>query len=78
LKGKIIFIENADPGFEWLFSCKISGLVTKFGGAASHMAIRCSENGIPAAIGVGEHLYDKLSHKKYLYLNCYEKIIEGE
>ena len=29
-------------------------LITKYGGANSHMAIRCSELNIPAAIGVGE------------------------
>ena len=41
--NKIIFIENADPGYDWLFGLGISGLVTKYGGANSHMAIRCAE-----------------------------------
>jgi glutamine kinase len=60
LEGKIIFIENADPGFDWLFSKNIKGLVTKYGGANSHMAIRCSEFSIPAAIGCGEQTFDRL------------------
>ena len=43
LSKKIILIENADPGFDWLFNFNIKGLITKFGGANSHMAIRCNE-----------------------------------
>ena len=59
MQNKIILIENADPGYDWIFSHNISGLVTKFGGANSHMAIRCSELNIPAAIGAGK-LYDEI------------------
>jgi hypothetical protein len=58
LSGKIVCIENADPGFDWIFTRNIAALVTKFGGANSHMAIRCAEYGLPAAIGVGEHLFE--------------------
>lgn len=57
LTGKIVCIENADPGFDWVFTRGIAGLVTRFGGANSHMAIRCAEYGLPAAIGVGERLF---------------------
>lgn len=64
LTGKIVLIENADPGFDWIFTRKPAGLVTKFGGANSHMTIRCSEYGLPAAIGVGEHLFERLSSAK--------------
>ena len=31
LNNKIILIENADPGYDWLFSKGISGLITKYG-----------------------------------------------
>ena len=55
-----ILIENADPGFDWIFSRGIGGLITKFGGSNSHMAIRCSEFALPAAIGCGEQLYEVL------------------
>ena len=38
---KVVCIENADPGYDFLFSKNIKGLVTKYGGQNSHMAIRC-------------------------------------
>lgn len=61
ISGRIVCIENADPGFDWIFAKGIAGLVTKFGGANSHMAIRCAEYGIPAAIGCGEMLFAQVS-----------------
>ena len=60
LQGAIVCIRNADPGFDWLFSRGIGGLVTQFGGTNSHMAIRCTEYGIPAAIGCGEQLFESV------------------
>jgi phosphohistidine swiveling domain-containing protein len=59
LTDKIVFIPSADPGFDWLFSHRIAGLITQFGGANSHMAIRAGELGIPSVIGAGEVLYNK-------------------
>ena len=61
LTGKIVLLEKADPGYDWLFSQGIAGLVTCYGGAASHMAIRCAEFGIPAAIGCGKKIYAYVS-----------------
>ncbi|GAB3577399.1 PEP-utilizing enzyme [Amycolatopsis endophytica] len=52
--GAVAMITAADPGYDWIFTKGIAGLVTAFGGANSHMAIRALELGIPAAIGVGE------------------------
>ena len=60
LCDKIVIIEGADPGFDWIFSQKIAGLITKYGGANSHMAIRCAEFSIPAAIGCGEQPFEKI------------------
>ncbi|WP_340153094.1 PEP/pyruvate-binding domain-containing protein [uncultured Marivirga sp.] len=60
LKNKIICIEGADPGYDWIFSREISGLITKYGGVNSHMAIRCAELGIPAAIGCGEQPFERI------------------
>ena len=57
LAGAIVCIPNADPGFDWLFSYPIVGLITAWGGANSHMAIRAGELGLPAVIGAGEELY---------------------
>ena len=70
LKNRIILIENADPGFDWIFSHKISGLITKNGGVNSHMSIRCQELNIPAAIGTGENNFNLLLGKNKLNLNC--------
>ncbi|HEH9414369.1 TPA: pyruvate, phosphate dikinase, partial [Aeromonas salmonicida] len=75
LNGKIVCIENADPGYDWIFTRDIAGLVTQFGGANSHMAIRCAEFGIPAAIGCGEQLFDKLKDNYKIVLNCKDKTI---
>ena len=65
-----MLIENADPGYDWIFGANIGGLITKFGGANSHMAIRCAEFSIPAAIGVGEVNFDSYANAKIIDLNC--------
>ncbi|HDM8185460.1 TPA: hypothetical protein P0E26_002157 [Vibrio harveyi] len=70
LSGKIVMIPQADPGYDWLFGHDIAGLITQYGGANSHMAIRSAEIGLPAAIGVGEKLYDSLSTAKRVELDC--------
>jgi glutamine kinase len=70
IDNKIILIESADPGFDWVFSHDIKGLITCFGGTNSHMAIRCAEFGLPAAIGCGERLFDQLSASPVIELNC--------
>jgi len=74
--GKIAVIENADPGYDWLFSCGIAGLITKYGGVASHMAIRAAEFSLPAAIGCGEDLYNKVKGAKVLSLDCHNHQIK--
>ena len=70
IDGRIVLTERADPGFDWIFSHDIKGLVTKFGGANSHMAIRCAEFGLPAAIGCGDRLFASLAHAQAIELNC--------
>lgn len=75
LFGRIVCIESADPGFDWIFTKHIAGLVTKFGGANSHMTIRCAELGIPAAIGVGEATFDRLASAGRIDLRCGEKVV---
>ena len=70
---KIVLIENADPGFDFLFSYNIEGLITKYGGSNSHMAIRCMELGLPAIIGVGEKIYNQLSTSKKIFIDCNNK-----
>ena len=75
-KNIILAIPNADPGYDWIFSIQLSGLITMYGGANSHMAIRCAELKIPAAIGVGEKIYNSLS-EGLLFLDCANGIIKN-
>ena len=76
LDDKIILIESADPGYDWLFTTKFIGLLTKYGGANSHMAIRCAELNIPAAIGCGEEVFEHVKKYKQVHLNCSSSIIQ--
>ena len=69
LKNKIVCIESADPGYDFIFNENIGGLITKFGGANSHMAIRCAELGLPAAIGIGNFLFNKIANARIVSLN---------
>ena len=79
LKNMIVVIENADPGFDWIFSHKIKGLITKFGGINSHMSIRCEELNIPAIIGFGEDNFSKIINLERLNVNCkLQKVNFGE
>ncbi len=78
LEGKIVIIENGDPGFDWIFTRNPAGLITKYGGVASHMSIRCAEFGIPAAIGCGELIFNKINNAESVLLDCKQnKIIPG-
>ena len=70
LDGVIVLIESADPGYDWIFTHPIAGLVTQYGGANSHMAIRCAEFGLPAAIGCGERIFENLKQAAMLELDC--------
>ncbi len=72
---KIVCIENADPGFDFIFTKKINGLITKYGGINSHMAIRCAELNLPAAIGVGNDLFNQIIKSNKLLLDCEQKKI---
>jgi glutamine kinase len=70
LSGAIVCIANADPGYDWLFAYPIAGLITAWGGANSHMAIRAGELGLPAVIGAGEMLFRRWSEARRLNIDC--------
>ena len=72
----IVCIENADPGYDFLFNKNIKGLITKYGGLNSHMAIRCSEMNIPALIGVGEKNFLNIKKHKIIKIDCIGKKLE--
>ena len=73
LKGAIVCIPSADPGYDWLFSHSIGGLVTAWGGINSHMAIRAGEMGVPAIIGAGEKIFDEFKSAAYVRMDCESK-----
>jgi phosphohistidine swiveling domain-containing protein len=70
LEGRIVLIRAADPGYDWIFSQPIAGLITAYGGVASHMAIRAAEFGLPAAIGCGDLVFDSLGSARLVDLDC--------
>ena len=72
----IVCIENADPGYDFLFNKNIKGLITKYGGLNSHMAIRCSELNLPAIIGVGEKNFNTFIKCKMMNIDCISKKVE--
>jgi hypothetical protein len=75
ITDKVVVIEKADPGYDWIFTKRIKALLTKYGGAASHMAIRCSEFGIPAAIGCGDLLFSRIMKSSRVILDCGKKTV---
>ncbi|MCF1484087.1 MULTISPECIES: PEP-utilizing enzyme [Rhizobium/Agrobacterium group] len=75
LRGKIVFIETADPGYDWVFTRGIAGFITRYGGENSHMAIRAREFGIPAVVGAGRH-YDKWKTFSVLRCDCRARRVE--
>ena len=76
LDGAIVLIPNADPGFDWIFSRQIGGLVTAYGGANSHMAIRAAELDLPAVIGAGEHLFRQWARASALKIDCANRRVD--
>ncbi|TQR60762.1 hypothetical protein DMC01_04285 [Campylobacter troglodytis] len=70
LRDKIVLIRAADPGYDYLFSKNIAGLITCYGGANSHMAIRASELNLPSVIGVGEEKFSELLNTKKVRIEC--------
>ena len=73
INNKIVIIENADPGFDFIFSYPIKGLITKYGGANSHMAIRCIELNIPAIIGIGPNGFQSICNSNLIEFDCEQK-----
>jgi phosphohistidine swiveling domain-containing protein len=75
--GSIALLRYADPGYDWLFSRGISGMITAYGGPNSHMAVRALESGIPAAIGCGELLFSNLCRFRLIELDAGARHIRG-
>ena len=75
INNKVIVLEKADPGYDWIFTKNIKALITKYGGVASHMAIRCAEFKIPAAIGCGELIFMNVTKASKVFMDCKNKTI---
>lgn len=75
LQDSVVVLRHADPGFDWLFGYGIAGLITAWGGANSHMAIRCGELGIPAALGCGEVLFERARSSGHVRIDPREGVI---
>jgi len=70
VRGALVLLPNADPGYDFLFHSGAVGIITKVGGPASHMCIRSIELQMPACIGCGESVYQKLAAAHSAVLDC--------
>ncbi len=70
VRGAIVLLPNADPGYDFLFHSGAVGIITKVGGPASHMCIRSIELQMPACIGCGESVYQRLATAHSALLDC--------
>ncbi|WP_448613583.1 PEP/pyruvate-binding domain-containing protein [Modestobacter sp. URMC 112] len=68
--GAVICTERADPGYDWLLTLGIAGIITRFGGSNSHLAVRCAELDIPAAIGVSETTFESMRCTYEVEIDC--------
>lgn len=75
LDGHIAMIASADPGWDWIFTHRIVGLITAFGGANSHMSLRALELELPAAIGVGEDRFRRWVAAPALELDAANRLV---
>ena len=75
VRGVLVLLPNADPGYDFLFHSGAVGIITKVGGPASHMCIRSIELQMPACIGCGESVYQKLAAAHSAVLDCGTKQI---
>lgn len=75
ISGKIVMIESADPGYDWIFAPGIKGLITMYGGANSHMAIRAGELGIPAVIGAGAKRFEQYRQAEVVEIDALLKTV---
>lgn len=69
LGDAIVAIDAPDPGFDWIFSQPLKGLITEYGGQFSHMGIRCAEFGISAALGCGTRTFDTAAGSAHITID---------
>ena len=75
MDDRIVLISSADPGYDWIFSHKIKGFITMYGGTNSRMAILAGELSIPAVVGVGDKKYVKFKKAQILEIDTAGKLV---
>lgn len=77
VKGRVILLENADPGFDFLFRSEPLAIVTAYGGQNSHVAIRCLSQGIRCVTGIGVVAYEYLLEQSAVRIDFEGQKLEG-
>ena len=68
-RGDILLTEITDPNWEPIM--KISGgIITQRGGRTCHAAIVARELGVPAIVGCGDTIFNKVSNKLEITMSC--------
>ncbi len=75
LDGKIVLLTKSNSGFDWLFTRDIKGIITKYGNKNSNIARKCKDYGIPAVIGCGEKLFQRIVMMSRVEIDCQNKKI---
>jgi phosphohistidine swiveling domain-containing protein len=65
----MLAVASADPGFDWIFLRRPAAIVTAYGGPNSHIAIRCTELGIPALLGIGPEAFRRVLAARRLMID---------
>ena len=75
LDGCIAMIASADPGWDWIFTHRIAGLVTAFGGANS-ATCRCARLELSCRpIGVGDERFRRWLAAPTLELDAANRLV---
>ena len=69
IKGSIVCIPNADPGYDWIFSHEIGGLITAWEVLILIWQYELVKL-VTSSNRAGEILYKKWSSQRKLHINC--------
>ncbi len=76
IRGKVVAIDSADPGFDWVFAFEPSAMVTCFGGPHSHMAIRSAQARVPCLLGCGISMFSQICGARSVLINFESQSLE--
>ncbi len=72
-EGSILVVKEAPPSYASILG-RVSGVLAKFGSAASHLATVCREYGIPFLCGLGD-LLRTIPHGRVITMQAAEKVV---